>query len=374
VNAVLALRGQIPMAPLCQALGVSRASVHRRLKPPMPKAPRPVPGRALDTAEQQRIVEVLCSERFVDRAPAEVFYTLLDEGAYLGSERTMYRVLAAREEVRERRNQRAHPKHARPELVTTAPNEVWSWDITKLRTSVKWSYFFLYVLLDLFSRYVVGWMVARRESAALAKLLIEESVTKHAVEPGSLVLHADRGAPMISKTLAQLLADLDVTRSFSRPHTSNDNPFSESQFHTAKYHPSYPGCFAQLEEAVGWGREFFPWYNQEHRHSGIAFLTPADVYFGRAQAVLEQRHQVLLAAYARHPERFPNGPPRRQVLAPATYINPPPPALTPVQGMSLPETTGVIDTAGAVPPEYADTVRPRTVLCTSRQSVVEYLQ
>ena len=186
--------------------------------------------RALERQEKERVVETLCSERFVDRSPAEVVHTLLDEGEYLCSERTMYRVLAERQAVKERRAQRTHPKHARPELVATAPNDVWSWDITKLRMTPKWSYLYLYVLLDLFSRYVVGWMIARAESAAFAKLLIEESVAKHGIEPGTLVLHSDRGAPMISKTLAQLLADLDVARSFNRPHTSNDNPFSESHF------------------------------------------------------------------------------------------------------------------------------------------------
>jgi len=218
VNAVVELRGRVPVAPLCAALGVSRATVHRRLKPPTTTAPRPTPARALAEAERRQILEVLCSTRFVDRSPAEVVHTLLDEGEYLGSERTLYRVLAAHGEVQERRNQLSHPQHVRPELVASAPNEVWSWDITKLRTTVKWSYLYLYVLLDLFSRYVVGWMVARQECAALAKRLIEESVSKYEVAPGTLVLHADRGAPMTSKTLAQLLADLEVTRSFSRPH------------------------------------------------------------------------------------------------------------------------------------------------------------
>jgi len=319
----MAVRGSAPLAPLCAALGVSRATVHRRLEPRPPKRPRPRPERALEETEKQRIVDVLCSDRFVDRSPGEVVHTLLDEGHYLASERTMYRVLAERAEVKERRNQLSHPKHARPELVATAPNEVWSWDVTKLRTTVKWSYLHLYVLLDLFSRYVVGWMIARHENAALAKVLIEESVTKHGVEPGTLVLHSDRGAPMTSKTLAQLLADLDVARSLSRPHTSNDNPFSESHFKTLKYHPSYPGRFAALEDSLAWGRALFPWYNHQHRHSGIAFLTPADVYFGRAEAVLEQRHAVRIAAYAKHPERFPNGVPKQSVLPPATYINPP---------------------------------------------------
>lgn len=235
----------------------------------------------------------------------------------------MYRVLAERSAVKERRAQRSHPKHARPELVATAPNDVWSWDITKLRMTAKWSYLYLYVLLDLFSRYVVGWMIARQENAGLAKLLIEESVAKHGIEPGTLVLHSDRGAPMTSKSLAQLLSDLDVARSLSRPHTSNDNPFSESQFKTAKYHPSYPGKFVTLEQALAWGRAFFPWYNREHKHSGIAFLTPADVHYRRAEERFARRHTVLQAAYAEHPERFPNGPPKRQVLPAATYINPP---------------------------------------------------
>jgi len=333
------LRENVPLAPLCTALGVSRATVHRRLYPGPAKSARPRPQRALEAGEKQRIVEVLCSERFVDRSPAEVFYTLLDEGQYLGSERSLYRVLEERGEVKERRDQLSHPKHVRPELLATAPNEVWSWDITKLRTRVKWSYFYLYVLLDLFSRYVVGWMIARRENAALAKILIEESVARHDVVPGTLVLHSDRGPPMTSKTLAQLLAELDVTRSLSRPHTSNDNPFSESQFKTAKDHPSYPGRFVAMDEALGWGREFFPWYNHVHRHSGIAFLTPADVYFGRGEPALAARHEVLLAAYAEHPERFPNGPPKRQVLPPATYINPPDTPLLVSSSRRLPAAT-----------------------------------
>jgi putative transposase len=324
VSAVLEQCGRVPLAPLCAALGVSRATVERRRTPPPARAskPRPAP-RALAETERQRVVTALCSERFVDRSPAEVVHTLLDEGEYLCSERTMYRVLAERGAAKERRAQRSHPKHTRPELVATAPNSVWSWDITKLRMTVKWSYLYLYVLLDLYSRYVVGWMIARTESAAWAKLLIEESVAKHGVEPGTLVLHSDRGAPMTSKCLAQLLADLDVTRSFSRPHTSNDNPFSESHFKTAKYHPSYPGTFATLEHGVAWGRTFFPWYNDEHKHSGIAFLTPADAHYGRGEARLAARHSVLHAAYAARPERFPHGPPKRQVLPAATYINPP---------------------------------------------------
>jgi len=323
MNALVEHHGQVPLLPLCEALGVSRATMHRKLKPPAPRAPRPTPERALVAEEKQRVIEVLCSDRFVDRSPAEVFYTLLDEDEYICSERTMYRMLAERHEVKERRDLLRHPKHARPELVATAPNDVWSWDITLLRTTGKWSYFYLYVLLDIYSRYVVGWMLARQQNAALAKVLVEETVAKQGVEPGTLVLHSDRGAPMTSKALAQLLADLDVTRSLSRPRISNDNPFSESQFKTAKYHPSYPGKFALFDDALRWGREFFPWYNDEHKHSGIAFLAPADVYFGRADEVLARRHDALLAAYAAHPERFPHGAPRCPVLPEATYINPP---------------------------------------------------
>ena len=368
MNAVVELRPKVPIAPLCAALGVSRASVHRRLRPRVSTSPRPTPARALDQGEKQRIVEVLCSERFVDRSPSEVVHTLLDEGCYLASERTMYRVLAERAEVRERRNQLSRPKHVRPELVARAPNDVWSWDITKLRTTVKWSYFYLYVLLDLFSRYVVGWMIARQENAALAKVLIEETVTKQEIEPATLVLHSDRGAPMTSKTLAQLLSDLDVARSFSRPHTSNDNPFSESQFRTAKYHPSFPGRFGVLDEALGWGRSFFPWYNDEHHHSGIALLTPADVYFGRADAVLERRHEVLRAAHAAHPERFPNGPPKRQVLASATYINPPEHSPDPVVCPCATAAETSNDTShGRERPTRSETPRPPADASTEAQ-------
>lgn len=325
MSAVLEMRGQLPVAPLCAALGVSRATVNRRLNPApaRPVEPRSKPARALKPHERQTILDTLCDERFTDRSPAEVYYTLLDEGQHLGSVRTFYRVLAEHKSVRERRNQLSHPQHQRPELVATGTNAVWSWDTSKLRTTTKWQYFYLYVLLDLFSRYVVGWMIARHDNAALAKVLIRQSVDKHGVQPGSLVLHSDRGPAMTSKTLAQLLTDLDVTRSLSRPHTSNDNPFSESAFKTAKYHPSYPPAFSCHDHALDWGREFFHWYNHEHRHSGIAYLTPADVYFGRADAVLTARHAKRMQAYNQHPERYPNGPPTMQTLPPATYINPP---------------------------------------------------
>ncbi len=314
----------------------------------------------MDGNEKQVVLDVLCGERFVDRSPSEVVHTLLDEDTYLCSERTMYRLLAEGNGVKERRNQLRHPKHARPELVATGPNDVWSWDITKLRTTTKWSYLNLYVLLDIFSRYVVAWMIAQKESAALARILIEEAIAKHAVQPGTLVLHSDRGAPMTSKTVAQLLADLEVTRSLSRPRVSNDNPFSESQFKTVKYHPSYPGKFSGNDEALEWGRTFFPWYNTEHKHSGIAFLTPADVYYGRSEEVLSRRHEVLLAAYGKRPDRFPQGPPRRRNLLPATYINPPRSNIEAAK-----EPAGVMEVPGDVMPRgdllHADSGSRRTV-------------
>jgi len=269
------------------------------------------------------VLDVLHSERFVDTAPAEVVATLMDEKKYLCSERSMYRILADAHEVRERRNQLRHPNYAKPELLATGPNQVWSWDITKLKGPVKWTYFYLYVMLDIFSRYVVGWMVAQRENAELAKRLIRESCDKESIEPDELTIHADRGSPMKAKTTGQLLADLGVTKSHSRPHVSNDNPFSESHFKTFKYRPGFPDRFGSQQDALGWSRRFFTWYNQDHRHSGIAMLTPEMVHRGQAAAVLDKRHQVALAAYNAHPERYVNGPPRPAVLPHAVWINPP---------------------------------------------------
>ena len=253
---------------------------------------------------------MLAGPRFVDRAPAEVVATLLDEGHYLCSERTMYRILAADRPVRERRNQREHPRYAKPELVATGPNQTWSWDITKLLGPTKWSYFYLYVVLDIFSRYAVGWMVADRENSALAGRLIEETCHKQGVQPRVLTLHSDRGAPMTSKCTAQLLADLGVTRSLSRPQVSDDNPFSEAQFKTLKYHPGFPGRFRDIAAAITFCRTFFPWYNTEHRHGGIAMLTPDDVHHHRTRSVLEHRGRTLQAAWTRHPERFVRGIPQ----------------------------------------------------------------
>lgn len=320
------LAGHVGVAPACRGLAVSRATFYRRRRPSSGhQQPRPTPARALSVAERDSVAAELYSERFVDRAPAEVVATLLDEEKYLCSERTMYRILAEREPVRERRNQRRHPEYKKPELVATVPNQVWSWDITKLLGPKAWTYYYLYVLLDIFSRYVVGWMVADRENSALASRLIEESYEKHGVRPDVLTLHSDRGAPMTSKCTAQLLADLSITRSLSRPRVSDDNPFSESNFKTVKYHPGFPGRFDDQVAAMAYCRTFFPWYNDEHRHGGIAMLTPADVHFGRAEVVLDTRRRVLNAARDAHPERFVRGAPIVRPLANAVWINPPQP-------------------------------------------------
>jgi putative transposase len=248
---------------------------------------------------------------------------LLDEGTYLCSPRTMYRILDAAHEIKERRNQVRRPHYAAPELLATRPNEVWSWDITKLLGPAKWTYFYLYVILDIFSRYVVGWMLAPHESAALAEHLIAETCAKHGIQPGQLTLHADRGSSMRSKPVALLLADLAVTKTHSRPHVSNDNPFSEAQFKTLKYSPLFPERFGSLEDGRAFGQDFFQWYNHEHRHSGLGFLTPAVVHYGVAAAVREQRERVLAEAYAAHPERFVKGRPHPADLPQAVWINPP---------------------------------------------------
>jgi len=319
----------VGVAPACQALGVSRATFYRRQRPvPGHQQPRPTPARALCEAEREQVLDMLVSPRFVDRSPAEVVATLLDDGQYLCSERTMYRVLAASQPVRERRNQLQHPTYSKPELVATGANQVWSWDVTKLLGPKKWTYFYLYVLLDIFRRYVVGWMVAQRENSALAGRLIEETCHKQGVAPQVLTLHSDRGAPMTSKCTAQLLADLGVTRSLSRPQVSDDNPFSEAQFKTLKYHPGFPSRFPDEQQATVFCRSFFPWYNLEHRHSGIAMLTPDDVHHGRAAAVLAQRERILQAAWADHPERFVRGIPKPSSLPEAVWINPPVTATT----------------------------------------------
>ena len=309
----------------CAALAVARATHYRRHGMPRhgPPAPRPRPARALSEIERAAVLELLHSERFVDVAPGAVVATLLDEGTYLASERTLYRILADAGELRERRDVLRHPAYARPELLATGPNELWSWDITKLRGPAKWTSYQLYVILDVFSRYVPVWMVAHRESAILAQRLIADTATKQAIVPGRLTVHADRGTSMRSKPVALLLADLGITRSHSRPHVSDDNPYSEAQFKTLKYRPGFPERFGSIEDARAFCQGFFAWYNGEHRHSGIAMFTPADVHHGRADELLEVRAGVLAGAYAAHPERFVKGPPRPESVPAEVWINRP---------------------------------------------------
>jgi putative transposase len=315
-------------AGACRATGQPRGSWYRshRQSPPPPRLPRPAPRpqpRALHTAERQQVLDTLHDERFWDQAPASVYATLLDEGSYLCSPSTMYRLLRAAGETGDRRRHATHPATVKPELVANAPNQCWSWDITKLAGPAKWTWYYLYVLLDIYSRYVVGWMVAHREAAALAERLLADTITAQGIDAGQLAVHADRGTSMTSKPVAMLLADLGVTRSHSRPHVPDDNPYSESQFKTLKHHPSFPDRFGSIEDARAFCQGFFGWYNHEHRHSGIALLTPADVHHGRASQVITARAAVLDGAYAQHPERFVGKPPQPPRLPEAVWINKP---------------------------------------------------
>jgi putative transposase len=272
------------------------------------------------------VLLVLHEERFVDKAPREIFATLLDEGRYLCSISTMYRILREHEEVRERRNVLRHPAYAKPELLATAPNQVWSWDITKLKGPQKWTYYYLYVILDIFSRYAVGWMIATKENGELAKILIGETCLQQEISQDSLTIHSDRGSPMTSKAVAFLMADLGVTKSLNRPYVSDDNPYSESHFKTLKYMPTFPERFGSIEDARAFCRRFFDWYNTEHYHSGIALMTPAVVHLGEAQECNRDRQKVLSQAYEKYPERFVQGRPTTLVLPEAAWINPPKPA------------------------------------------------
>jgi len=321
-----------PLAPLAPEVGMAATPAGVAAIPIPTATPTPAPirvhPRALSLAERQAVLAVLHSERFCDVAPAEAYATLLDEGTYLASERTMYRLLAAAGETGERRNQRVHPAYTKPELLATRPNEVWSWDITKLLGPAKWTYFYLYVLLDIFSRYVVGWLVAEREQATLAERLIAETAEKQDIDAGQLTLHADRGSSMTSKPVAFLLADLGITKTHSRPHVSNDNPFSEAQFKTLKYRPDFPARFDRIEHARAFCQQFFPWYNGEHHHASLGLLTPEVVHYGQAATVHQARRQVLHAAYAAHPERFVRQAPEPPSLPTAAWINPPRPLTT----------------------------------------------
>ena len=324
MTAVDQLAPTVGIASACEALGLARASFYRRpVFGPMPLKIRPSPARALSPDERATVRGVLNSTRFQDCAPAAIQATLLDEGQYLCSTRTMYRVLNEDGASRERRDQLTHPAYQKPELLATAPNQLWSWDITKLRGPVKWNYFYLYVILDVFSRYAVGWMLALRESAALATTLIEETCSKQIIQPDQLTVHADRGSSMRSKPVAFLLADLSITKTHSRPYTSNDNPYSESQFRTMKYRPEFPDRFGSIQDARAFCQRFFAWYNDQHRHSGIGMLTPAMVHFGHAPAIHQKRQTVLNAAYAAHPDRFVRKPPIPLPLPKEVWINKP---------------------------------------------------
>jgi len=324
MTAALEVADRLGVAPTCAAFGVSRATFYRKRAPVLGPKPRgPSPPRRLPDVERQAVLAVLHEARFIDLAPAEVFATLLEEGRYFCSLRTMHRILAENAETRERRDQLRHPSYVRPELLATRPNELWSWDITKLLGPTKWTYFYLYVILDVFSRYVVGWMVAHRESARLAEKLIAETCERQGIEPGQLTVHADRGSSMTSKPVALLLSDLGVTKTHSRPHVSDDNPFSEAQFKTMKYRPDFPDRFGEVEHARAHSGDFIDWYNNEHHHGGLGMLTPADVHFGHVDERIAERQAVLDAAYALHPERFPRGRPIAAQPPREVWINKP---------------------------------------------------
>lgn len=323
MDTIKTLGPELSIVATCAAFSFARATYYRQLEPVHGPAPKRASPRALPADERKAVLDVLHEERFVDLAPAEVYATLLDEGRYLCSERTRYRVLAENQEVRERRDQLRHPKYAAPELLATKPNQLWSWDITKLLRPAKWSYFYLYVVLDVFSRYVVGWLVADAESATLADQLISDAYERNGIQPGQLTVHADRGTSMKSKHVAMLLADLGVTKTHSRPHVSDDNPYSEAQFKTLKYRPDFPERFGSPEDARGHLGDFFRWYNNEHHHTGLGLLTPADVHFGRAEERHANRVVVLEAAHRAHPERFVAGTPTPPALPTAAWINKP---------------------------------------------------
>ena len=312
----------------CEALQIHRATFYRHLcatnQPGNTKEQRPAPPLSLSTGERQAVIDILHSERFCDDAPHEIYAKLLDEGHYLCSIRTMYRILEDEHGcVRERRRHVQRPKYTKPELLATEPNQVWSWDITKLKGPVKWTYFYLYVILDIFSRYVTGWMIAHCEQAALAKRLIQDSCAKQKIEPGRLTVHADRGSSMKSKVVAHLFSDLGITKTHSRPHVSNDNPYSEAQFKTLKYCPQFPKRFGSIQDARSFCQSFFSWYNKEHRHSGIALMTPEQVHYGMDKKIYQYRSEVLAAAFEKNPNRFKGNMPVPGSLPSAAWINKP---------------------------------------------------
>ena len=308
----------------CKAFGVPKATFYRHRNPqPSENVQMARHPRRLSEEEEQNVLNTLNSAKYMDESVPEVYADLLDLGTYLCSPRTMYRILEANEAVRERRDQRRHPEYTKPELLATAPNQVWSWDITKLKGPRKWSYYYLYVIMDIYSRCVVGWMVAGRESASLAEKLIMETCDRQGITEDQLTIHADRGTSMKSKLVAQLMADLGITKTHSRPHTSNDNPYSEAQFKTLKYHHTFPKSFGCIEDAQIFLRGFFDWYNRQHRHSGIGYITPESLHTGQAHHIRERRCEVLLSAFAKHPERFVKGIPVPPQIPQAAWINKP---------------------------------------------------
>jgi putative transposase len=321
-----ALAKQVNVQDACAALAVPRASFYRwRMGDKDEQRPRLRPPLALPSEVEEEVLTILRSERFVDQAPQEIYHALLDEMKHLCSVRTMYRILDKYKEVKERRNQLTHPQYKKPELLATEPNQVWTWDITKLMGPAKWTYFYLYVIIDVYSRCVVGWMVAHQEQSALAQKLIEQTCEKQGIQPGQLTIHADRGSSMKSKPVALLLADMGVTKSHSRPYVSNDNPYSEAHFKTLKYRPGFPEQFGSIADARAFCQDFFSWYNGKHYHSGIAYLTPEVVHYGRAEQIIKKRHEVLMAAFDENPRRFRGKAPKPAVLPKAVWINKPTP-------------------------------------------------
>ena len=328
MSAVTELAAAIGAQAACGVLAVPRGSYYRRMVPPSPsprKAPVRAPSpRALSAPERQVVLDTLHEERFQDRSAGHVVAALLSEDTWLCSERTMYRILQAQGETQERRRQRQHPVYVKPQLRAGAPNEVWSWDYTKVRGRTRGIWFHLFVLLDLFSRYVVGWTLTRRPSAAVARHLLQQTLTNHPVAADTLTVHNDRGTEFVADDVSKLFETLAVSRSFSRPRTANDNTFSESQFKTTKYHPDYPGAFDGIEPAWAYFETFFDWYNTEHRHSGIAWLTPQMVHTGQAATVLAQHQATKDLAFAANPERFVHGRPQVTSLPEEVWINGPP--------------------------------------------------
>jgi putative transposase len=322
IEAAEELGEDVGVSRACRALSVPRSSVYRARQSKTEPKPRPTPSRAMSEAEKAEVRAVLNSERFCDSSPRQVYAKLQDEdGIYLCHWRTMYTILNEHDEVQERRRQRRHVKRVKPELRATGPNQVWSWDITQLKGPG--CFYYLYAIVDVFSRYLVGWMVATRESGELAEKLVSETCAKQEIEEDQLILHSDRGSAMRSKTVKDLLDDLGVAKSHSRPYTPTDNPFSESQFKTMKYRPEYPGEFDGVIQARQWTRAFVYWYNNEHYHTGLALMTPATVHYGQVKNVREKRQAVLDAAYAAHPERFVAGRPTPPELPKEVWINQP---------------------------------------------------